>query len=370
MQFLNRLRHILSSPANPMRLTDIARDEIVLETCHALPAPNVPELPHPERNPFVNWSSMPVMISRYALRDIVLDQPLMTLLHAGRVIPETAYVQDPEAVRALKLRPEDLIRCAPFKGITAACVDHWASNYYHWIAHTVPTLHALSLQKLPVRLVLPEHMHPWQFETLELFGLTSEAHLRLQQGRQYAFRALDYVTFVNGSADFAVSGLSRAAYAHLRAAVGTEAGKPHRRLYIERGHSANRHVPNEEALAEALEALGFERIRPETLPLKDQIRLFGEAEMVMGMLGAGLANIAWCRPGTFVYELVPSHHVNPCFTAMAAQGDLRYWADLFETGATRENHTDNAAIPLPVTEILNRVRDLLARLPQTLKNSH
>ncbi|MEN3167897.1 glycosyltransferase family 61 protein [Gluconobacter sp. OJB] len=367
MPIFSRLRRLLSPPAGPSGLAEIARSVTMLETCPVkrVSAPGLSDLPHPERNPFRGWESMPVTVQHYALRNIVLDQPLMTLLYAGRPIPETAYVQSPDAVRALTLRPADMINCTPFKGLTASCVDHWASNYYHWVAHTIPTLHVLSLQDKAVRLVLPEHMHPWQFETLELFGLTSEAHIRLKQGHQYAFQTLDYITFVNGSADFAISDLSCAAYARLREAVGATAKPVGRRIYIERGASANRHVPNESELADSLEKLGFERVCPETLSLTEQIRLFSEAGMVMGMLGAGMANIAWCQPGTLVYELVPSHHINPCFAAMATQDGLRYWADVFQTGAAQENHTDNASIPLPLADILDRVRDLIARLPRT-----
>lgn len=365
MPLLSRLRRLFTPPAGASGLAGIARSTTVLETCpiRAVSAPCSPDLSHPERNPFRDWKSMPVTVSQFTLRDVVLDQPLMTLLHAGHPIAETAYVQDPEAVRHLRLRPADVIRCAPFKGITASCVDHWASNYYHWVAHTIPILHVLSQTGTPVRLVLPEHMHPWQFETLELFGLTSAAHIRLQQGRQYAFKTLDYITFVNGSTDFAVSDVSRDAYARLRQTADATTKPARRRLYIERGSSANRHVPNEAELAEGLEKLGFERVHPETLSLTEQIRLFSDAGMVMGMLGAGMANIAWCQPGTFVYELVPSHHINPCFAAMATQGGLTYWADVFETGAAQENHTDNAAIPLPVKDILDRVRELVALLP-------
>ncbi|KXV15412.1 glycosyltransferase family 61 protein [Gluconobacter oxydans] len=365
MPLFSRLRRLFSPPAGPSGLAEIARSTTVLETCpvRAVSTPCASALSHPERNPFRGWESMPVLVSQYALRDVVLDQPLMTLLHAGHPVTETAYVQDPEAVRNLRLRPADIVRCAPFKGVTASCVDHWASNFYHWVAHTVPTLHVLSQTGRPVRLVLPEHMHPWQFETLELFGLNDGVHIRLQQGRQYAFKALDYITFVNGSADFAVSDLSRDAYARLRQAAGATPKSAGRRLYIERGSSANRHVPNEAELAAGLEKLDFERVHPETLSLSEQIRLFSDAGMVMGMLGAGMANIAWCQPGTLVYELVPSHHINPCFAAMAIQGGLKYWADVFETGAAQENHTDDAAIPLPVTDILDRVRELVPLLP-------
>ena len=362
MLLLSRLRRLFSPPAT---LAEIARSTTVLESClvRPVPAPCASALSHPERNPFRNWESTPATISQFTLRDVVLDQPLMTLLHADHPIAETAYVQNPEAVRHLKLRPVDIISCAPFKGVTANCVDHWASNFYHWVAHTIPTLHVLSQSGRPVRLVLPEHMHPWQFETLELLDLSSDVHIHLQQGRQYAFKSLDYITFINGSADFAVSNVSHDAYARLRQAAGATAPSAGRRLYIERGSSANRHVPNETELAAELEKLGFERVQPETLSLSEQINLFSDAGMVMGMLGAGMANIAWCQPGTIVYELVPSHHINPCFAAMAAQGRLKYWADVFETGAAQENHTDGAAIPLPVREILERVRELVALLP-------
>ncbi len=365
MQLLSRLRRLFSPPAGSSALAEVAHSITVLETCAVRPLLPVcaSDLPHPERNPFRNWESMPVTVHQYALRNVVLDQPLMTLLHAGVPVPETAYVQDPEAVRNLRLRPADIIHCTPFKGMTASCVDHWASNYYHWVAHTIPTLHVLSRTGRPVRLVLPEHMHSWQFETLDLFGLTSDAHLRMQQGRQYAFKALDYITFVNGSTDFAISDLSRAAYARLRDITGASTQPTRRKLYIERGSSANRHVPNEAELADALEKLGFERVHPEALSLTEQIRLFSDAGMVMGMLGAGMANIAWCQPGTLVYELVPSHHINPCFAAMATQGELKYWADVFQTGAAQENHTDDAAIPLPVEDILDRVRELISLLP-------
>lgn len=158
------------STSRPSGLAEIARSTTILETCpvRPVPAPCASALSHPERNPFRDWESMPVTVSQFALRDVVLDQPLMTLLHAGYPVTETAYVQDPEAVRNLKLRSADIVRCAPFKGVTASCVDHWASNFYHWVAHTVPTLHVLSQAGRPVRLGLPEHMHPWQFETLEL----------------------------------------------------------------------------------------------------------------------------------------------------------------------------------------------------------
>lgn len=112
-------------------------------------------------------------------------------------------------------------------------------------------------------------------------------------------------------------------------------------------------------MAKALTTLGFARVRPERLPVAQQIDLFAQADMVVGFLGAGLANVAWCQPGTLVYELVPSHHLNPCFLAMCIQGSLPYWADKVETGVAHEDHYTPANLPLPVDQIVGHAHTLL-----------
>jgi capsular polysaccharide biosynthesis protein len=74
---------------------------------------------------------------------------------------------------------------------------------------------------------------------------------------------------------------------------------------------------------------GFEIVVPGALTLTEQIRVFREASLVVGPHGAGLTNIVFCEPGTIVYELVPDHYPNVCFTNLALICRLRYWADSF-----------------------------------------
>jgi capsular polysaccharide biosynthesis protein len=64
----------------------------------------------------------------------------------------------------------------------------------------------------------------------------------------------------------------------------------------------------------------------EDLPLLTQIRWFAEARAVVGLHGAGLANLAFCRPRTRVVELVPTAWRNPCFANMARQVRADYKA--------------------------------------------
>jgi capsular polysaccharide biosynthesis protein len=137
-----------------------------------------------------------------------------------------------------------------------------------------------------------------------------------------------------------------------------------RRIYIDRSNATNRRVPNEAALIDRLRERGFTTVRPEELDLEAQIALFKEAGMVVGQLGAGLANIAFCRPGTVVYEMVPEHHKNPCFLAMALQGDLTYWADVFPTGVAGSDHTSKWSMELDIGHVDRRIEELEGFIPR------
>jgi Glycosyltransferase 61 len=65
----------------------------------------------------------------------------------------------------------------------------------------------------------------------------------------------------------------------------------HRRLFVLRPRSVERHLLNEEELIATLTPLGFRAIRTEELPFWDQVSLFAAAECVVMAHGAALANL-------------------------------------------------------------------------------
>ncbi|MFZ1109104.1 MAG: glycosyltransferase family 61 protein [Rhodomicrobium sp.] len=78
-----------------------------------------------------------------------------------------------------------------------------------------------------------------------------------------------------------------------------------RRIYISRNDARLRRVLNEKRLLPMLEALGVERAVLGDLPMERQVALFRQAGIVVAPHGAGLAHIAWCKPGTKVIEFFP-----------------------------------------------------------------
>ncbi len=79
-----------------------------------------------------------------------------------------------------------------------------------------------------------------------------------------------------------------------------------KRIYVSRNDARLRRVLNEDAILPELEARGFKRVILAGMPISRQAGLFLNAEAVVAPHGAGLAHIAWCKPGTKIMEFFPN----------------------------------------------------------------
>jgi capsular polysaccharide biosynthesis protein len=340
---------------NTLSISEVAKDIAVVETCIPVDAHFADNGVRHDGPPFSGFSTIAVTLRAYRLRDVVLDRSLMVLFKEGRVIAETNYLQTEESIAAARVHREHLIRLNPGRLMTT-CFDHWDANYYHWFAHGVPTLQAFRQRHAhaDIGLVLPQ-LRPWQQKSLELLDVATLPCVVTEPGAQYLLPEIEYYDFVAGRADFAISPLSRHAYAAMSAEIK---GASHRRVYIDRSNATNRRIPNEPSLIERLRQRGFTIARLEELSLEHQIALFKGADMVVGLHGAGLTNIVFCQPGTVVYELVPENYQNPCFLTMALQGDLQYWADVFPTGVDGSDHMSRSVTEVDIDRVIRRIDNL------------
>ncbi|MFT8645153.1 glycosyltransferase family 61 protein [Gluconacetobacter sp.] len=359
---LLRCLHRPSRSPGRVRLEDIAESSVLLESCPARAACFAPADARRTdvANPFLNWVSTPIGLTAHVLRDVVYDVDSRVLIKDGNLVEETCYLQPSEVLAALRVDRARLVRHAG-PGVAVPCSDHWPGNYYHWMTHALPVMAALS-DRPEIRRwgrpcwLLPDLL-PWQRQTLDLLRADGGGRQALTAGRQYRLDRAVYCNIVAGAADFALSRLCQSVFPRMaeRVPVTRRRGL---RLYVDRGGAGNRAIPNEAALAAALAAEGFCVVRPERMTVSEQIDLFRAAAMVVGPLGAGMTNIGFCRPGTLVYELVPDHHANPCFLAMAMRGHLNYWADQYPTGATARDHVARWEDGIDVGRVLRQVSGL------------
>jgi hypothetical protein len=75
------------------------------------------------------------------------------------------------------------------------------------------------------------------------------------------------------------------------------------KIYVRRDRAAWRTIHNERDVQDLLSARGFVTLRPEQLSIRDQVTLFARASIIVGMHGAGLANVLFA-PKARLVELV------------------------------------------------------------------
>lgn len=78
-----------------------------------------------------------------------------------------------------------------------------------------------------------------------------------------------------------------------------------RRLYITRSRTRLRYIENGSELEDVLKKHKFEIIDPDTLTMEDQIKIFSEAAVIVGIHGAGLTNIYFRNNFCNILEIFP-----------------------------------------------------------------
>jgi capsular polysaccharide biosynthesis protein len=79
-----------------------------------------------------------------------------------------------------------------------------------------------------------------------------------------------------------------------------------RKIYVSRRNIKHpRHLINEDELVRQLEKLGFVEVFPDEHSYAEEMYIFNNADVVVGVFGSGMANTIFCRKGTKVLILQP-----------------------------------------------------------------
>lgn len=347
------------------RIDDVASAIVLVErTVQPATPPNADftaRFTAPERNPFRRWRPPAEDIRVARIPDAILDGRFRGLFTASGFVRDTRYLTPESYFQSLHRGPDTLVRqTADDTPVIVGCNGAHA-NYFHWLTQALPAID-LALrrphQAPHVRLALPPLL-PWQQASLQLLGHAAVPRVEITDpDRQYAFRTIEHCNLLTGAAAFSLSQTVAQTYRRLREA--NPRPRLGRKIYVARSDTRHRAMRNEAAVSAGLAARGFEIWEAGRLGFADQIALFQEAAFVVGPHGAGLANIAFCHPGTFVYELVPQLYANSCFCALALLGGLSYWADGFESEGPQEVPPFRRAWESDTAAVLARVDEMAA----------
>ena len=133
---------------------------------------------------------------------------------------------------------------------------------------------------------------------------------------------------------------------------------PRKRLYISR--KGRRQVTNEAELMRMLARYDVDFVEDKPRSVAEQVRLYQQADLVIGPHGASFGNLLWCRPGTQLLEFFAPNYWPEYFRYMTCVLGLRYAA--YCNGPLQESghwHVD-ADITVSVDDLERGLVNLLA----------
>lgn len=232
----------------------------------------------------------------------------------------------------LLLRRESVADWLP-EGIvlTSFAVGNWA----HFLTETAPILALVEAENLPVHVPLLL-ARPEARQITEMMERLKhpERPLRVldrpvQVGQAHWYSPVAQVPFEflkaraglpvrYGPGDFLFSPSALAALRERLGLGSSSRGAGRAKVFIDRA-SSRRKVRNREAVLDFFRGAGFDIIRPESLSLAEQVRLFSRASVVAGQAGAGLANMVFAPAGARIIAFT-GHPVDV--------EPHRYWASM------------------------------------------
>jgi hypothetical protein len=180
----------------------------------------------------------------------------------------------------------------------------WHHNFYHWLIEILPRLRMLGDgqvdSSLPI--YMPESSPSFVRESLNLVGLAHRVRwlpdgLYDAEGLIVPSRLSSAVYPTSVAIDWLRDRI-------LGQPIAGESLSSPRYLYISRRDVADRVPRNEQQIASAMGALGFEVVNFSKMDLAAQIRLTSRARLLVGAHGAGFAHVAFLPEGAGVIEMI------------------------------------------------------------------
>ncbi|HKC29019.1 MAG TPA: glycosyltransferase family 61 protein, partial [Jatrophihabitans sp.] len=127
-----------------------------------------------------------------------------------------------------------------------------------------------------------------------------------------------------------------------------------------------RSIVNEAELLRLLDDRGFVSVDPGQLSVKEQIRAFGTASVIVAPHGAALANLIFARPGAAVVELFPQGCLLPDYWRLASSvAGLRYrYVSSLGGPGNRSNRSNRSRAATIVSDIEVDVAAVAATLSE------
>jgi len=287
-----------------------------------VPASRGSEISHPNLSYSLPAGTAPVWLAR--LEKTQVHGPSVGVTAGDRTFLSDVSIEwnkipeDHGVMRRFRLPPPSRLG-----GITVLLGSTGGDTYHHWMMDVLPRIELLQtagtdLRKVD-RFLVNGKGTPFQKNSLRCLGVPAEKCIPLTGRCRFQCE-----TLILPSLPFPTSRPSREACEFLCRSFGSGEPGATQKLLVGRDGGVSRQVRKWEGIRKNLLPLGFVDFDPGSVSLEEQVRAFASAEIVVGVHGAALTNLVFCRPGTPVVEIFGSAYVNPCYRNLCAAAGLRH----------------------------------------------
>lgn len=213
-------------------------------------------------------------------------------------------------------------------------------NYYHWLVECLGRLYLIEKSGFKPDHYIVSTKLPFQKQYLELLGIDNQKIIPSESKQLIQADELIVPTFINNWEFIDHRGYRYWQKQYLPKWVGNlykEKILPNikkteqKRIYISRRDARYRKVINEQEVLEVLNNYGFQIVNLGNMEIIKQIELFANAQIVVGVHGAGLTNMLFCPAHTKVLEIYSKYYHDASYRVLANALGLSYSYMVAET---------------------------------------
>jgi len=197
---------------------------------------------------------------------------------------------------------------APEVETLCSLMSPWSRTYGHWTMDCLPMLEGVDVYQqqtgLTPKLLINQKPAKWQMESLKLLGFDPENCVEWQ-GQRTKVKRLVVPSFRRQYrwSDPMVYQWMRDRIAQNLPPLQDKTLHLAPRILISRSNAVGRQIINQDDVEALLKSFGFVSYQLETMSFADEMRLFAQAEAIVGTHGSGLANMLFAQNKPAVIDL-------------------------------------------------------------------
>ena len=207
-----------------------------------------------------------------------------------------------------------------FKGNILSLLSGGAArdNFTHWFTDVIPRLKIYSekfnLNKID-KFYIPSFKYEYQIESLKILNIPKT---KIITSEDFKHIKADYIYATSHPCFYFPTKVKKWSLNYLNKKFYIKSNiKKFKKIFVDRdqlklinknnleNYKSHRILINEDEIKKHLHSKGFEIIKPENYSFKDQIKIFSSANYVVGLFGAAMMMLAFCKKKTKVIELKP-----------------------------------------------------------------